>query len=147
MRTWLSLLFFLLAAGCSPTELVRLQVVNDSQEKVVDLTVRCDGETVFDTLVAQYKTTDDRLSRYLRLPPGPHRVVAESRQQRTRLDTIINTTGRNVLGVTFRYDSIAAKTRKTYFADGAEGEITFPAFYVRRSFRLYQFQARDLQQP
>ncbi|TGE25724.1 hypothetical protein E5K00_11190 [Hymenobacter aquaticus] len=147
MRNLLPLLFLPALAGCHDPALVRLQVVNDSQEQAVAIAVRCDGRLVFDTVVARYRTTDDRLSRYLRLAPGPHRLAVEARGQRTHLDTLLNTVGTNVLGVTFRYDSLPARTRTTYFADGAEGEITFPAFYVRRSFRVYQFQTSQPLRP
>jgi hypothetical protein len=142
MPKWPFLPLLLLLSSCNDPKLVRLQVVNDSQEKQVNIAVRCDERTVFDTLVSRFKTSDDRLSRYLHLRPGPHHIVAEARGQHTRLDTIINTTGTNVLGLTFRFDSIGARPQKTYFADGAPGEITFPSFYQRRSFHLYQFQAR-----
>ncbi|PJJ58869.1 hypothetical protein [Hymenobacter chitinivorans] len=147
MRTPLLSGLLVLLAACDPAREVRLQVVNDSQEKQVDITVRCDGKLVLDTLVAKYKSADDRLRRRLYLRPGLHRIVAESRQQRTRLDTTISTAETNVLGITFRYDSLGPRTQKTYFADGAAGEITFPAFYVRRSFRLFQFQTRGRLQP
>ncbi|TGE23330.1 hypothetical protein [Hymenobacter metallicola] len=135
----------LLLAACTSPEPVRLQVVNDSQEKAVAIVVRCDGATVLDTVVAKFRTGADRLIRHLPLQPGLHRIEAEARGQRTRLDTTITTVGTNVLGLTFRFDSLAARVQTTYYADGAEGEVTFPAFYVRRSFRLYQYQARDPQ--
>ncbi|MCB2408609.1 hypothetical protein [Hymenobacter lucidus] len=134
-------------SGCHRGELVRLQVVNDSQEKLVDIAVFCDGKRLADTLVPKYRSPADRLNYYLRLPPGPHRIVALSQGQHTRLDTSLNTTGSNVLGVTFRYDSLAPRHQKTYFADGAEGEITFPAFHIPRRFRVYQFQTAQPLRP
>lgn len=139
MYKW-PLLALLVLGSCHDAELVRLQVVNDSQEQLVDIAVFCDGQRLADTLVPRYRGPADRLTYYRRLPPGPHRLVALSRGQHTRLDTSLNTTGSNVLGVTFRYDSLAPRPQKTYFADGAEGEITFPAFHIPRGFRVYQFQ-------
>ncbi|UOQ55050.1 hypothetical protein [Hymenobacter cellulosivorans] len=143
----LSSILLLLLASCDPAPPVQLLVTNDSQVPQVGIRVECDGQLVLDTVVSKYRSRADQLRRELRLRPGPHRVVAEARGQRTRLDTLISTAETNVLGLTFRFDSLAPRSRKTYFADGAEGEITFPAFYQPRSFRLYQFQAAEPLRP
>ncbi|UOQ74295.1 hypothetical protein [Hymenobacter cellulosilyticus] len=147
MPTRLFLLLLLFTTRCDSTTPVQLRVTNDSQLRQVGIRVECDGQLVLDTLVSKYRSSADQLRRELRLRPGPHRIVAQARGQRTRLDTLISTAETNVLGLTFRFDSLAPRSQKTYFADGAEGEITFPAFYQPRSFRLFQFQARDLQRP
>ncbi|TGE17551.1 hypothetical protein [Hymenobacter elongatus] len=145
------LFFPLLAAACTgptdTTRLVLLRVANDSQEKQVPIQVLCDGKSVLDTVVAKYKTADDRLVRHLVLPVGRHRIQAVCRPLHARLDTIISTSGHNVLGLTFRYDSIEATPQKTYFADGSEGEIVFPSLYIPPGFVLYQFQSKEPLQP
>lgn len=144
-RLFLVFLFF--TASCAPTTPVQVLVTNDSQLPQVGIRVECDGQLVLDTVVSKYRSRADQLRRELHLRPGPHRVVAEARGQHTRLDTLINSDETNVLGLTFRFDSLAPRSRKTYFADGAEGEITFPAFYQPRSFRLYQFRTAEPLRP